>query len=289
LKGGYKNMVKELYNQYFIRGPKPGETNEFIKRYAAMLDDDVIKGSFFLNATFMQPKYSIGVNGPHTHPYPEILFFHGTDPENPDELGWEIDLYMGPEFERHTVTKTSAIYIPPRLVHCPIISRMKRPVFHIYCMTGPLNVKEDFQGLIKQEGVFERKYDRHFMSGPKHGETRREYKKYTTYVDDGVIKGSFHFASAFVSSDNPLREQSPHTHPYGTALGFFGSDADNQFELGAEIEIRMGQKLEKHTFDRSTLVYIPPGLEHCLTKCKVTRPFIFVECANGPRLVQNDI
>ena len=170
-------MSKAQYDKYFIRGPKPGETNEFQKRYTAMLDDDVIKGSFFFNCTFMQPKYSTGIHSPHTHPYSEILFFHGTDPDNPYELGWELDLYMGPEFERYTVTKTSVIFIPPRFIHCPIISRMKRPAFHIYCMTGPLLIRDDYLGIIKQEGTFERKYEKHFISGPKQGEIRKEYKK----------------------------------------------------------------------------------------------------------------
>ena len=277
-------MAEALYDRYFIRGPKPGETHEFLKRYTAVLDDDVIKGSFFFNSTFMWPKYSSGIHGPHTHPYSEILFFHSIDPDDPYELGWELDLYMGPEFVRHTVTKTSIIYIPPRFIHCPIISRMKRPVFHVYCSTGPLMVRDDYLGVIKQEGAFERKYGNYFISGPKPGETREDYKKYTTYLDDDVIKGSFHFASTFVGNDNPPREQGPHTHPYSVVLGFFGNNSDDQFDLGAEIEFRMGEELEKHTFNQSTIVYIPPGLAHCLTKCKANRPFIFVECANGPRL-----
>ncbi|MBN2061162.1 MAG: hypothetical protein JW882_12185 [Deltaproteobacteria bacterium] len=282
-------MAKALYDQYFIRGPKPGMTNDFLKRYTAMLDDDVIKGSFFFNCTFMQPKYSTGIHGPHIHPYTEMLFFHGLDPENPSELGWEIDLYMGPEFERHTVTKTTVIIIPPGFIHCPIISRMKKPVFHIYCMNGPLLVSGDYPGIIKQEGAFERKYDKHFISGPAPDETDKLDKGYTTYSDDDVFKGSCYFASAFVSNDNPISEQDLHTHPYGTVMGFFGNNPDDQFNLGAEVEITMGKESEKHLFDQSTLVYVPPGLEHRLTQCKVNRPFIFVEYASGPKLSQEDI
>ena len=282
-------MAKALYDQYFIRGPKPGVTHEFMKRYTAMLDDDVIKGSFFFNCTFMQPKYSTGIHGPHTHPYTEMLFFHGIDPDNPSELGWEIDLYMGPEFERHTVTKTSVILIPRGFIHCPIISRMKKPVFHIYCMTGPVLVAEEYMGIIKQEGAFERKYDKHFVSGPKPGKTGKSDKHYTTYLDDDVLKGSCYFSSAFVSNNNPINEQDLHVHPYGTVMGFFGNDPENQFNLGAEIEITMGKESEKHHFNQSTLVYVPPGLEHRLTQCKVTRPFIFVEYANGPKLSKKNI
>jgi hypothetical protein len=277
--------MADAFKQYFVRGPKPDETNETMKRYIAMLDDDVVKGSFFFSALFMQPKYSTRVNPPHYHPYSEVLFFQGLNPDKPEELGWEIDLYMGEEFERHIITKTSLVYIPPRLVHCPIISRMKKPVFHIYSVTGPVDVLTGFDGKVKQEGVFERHYDRNFLSGPKAGESRKEYKNCTTYLDEDVIKGSFHFTSSFVSNDNPLQQQDAKSHAYGTVLGFFGIDPDNQFELGAEVELLMGDKLEKHTFNKSVAVFIPAEMKYCISKTKVNRPFVFVERSSGPKLV----
>lgn len=270
------------YNKHFLRGPKPGETGAFQQRYIAMLDDDVFKGSFFFNCTFMEPKYSTGIHSPHTHPYPEILFFHGLDPDNPYDLGWEIDLYMGPEFERYTIDKTSLVYIPARFIHCPIISRMRKPAFHVYCMAGPLLVRDDYNGLIKQEGTFEKHYDKYFISGVRPDVADKGYQNYTTYIDNNIIEGSFHFASTFVDTEYIRGEQSPHTHPRDLVLGFFGNDPENRFDLGAEIEFCLGEELHKYSFNQSTLVYIPSGLTHCITKCAVKRPFIFVECARGP-------
>ena len=280
-------MSNTKYGKYLVRGPKPFETNEVLRRYTACLDDDVVKGSFFFNSAFMEPKYSTGIHGPHTHPYAEALLFHGLNPDYPDELGWEVELHMGPEFETHTINKTTIIYCPPRFAHCPIISRMKQPAFHIYTMTGPLLVRDDYETFIKQEGVFERKYGKYFVSGPKPGETRSAYKKYTTYLDDDVIKGSFHFATTFIYNTVLPIEHDVHTHSYGEVLGFFGNNPDNQFDLGAEIEICLGEESEKHTFNQSTVVYIPPGLVHGPVKCKqINRPFIFVECSDGPNLVE---
>jgi hypothetical protein len=272
------------YDKYFIRGPKPGESNPVHLRYTAALDDDVIKGSFFFNATFMSPKYSTGIHGPHTHPYSEVLLFQGTDPDNPYELGWDLEIHMGREFELHDVTRTSLIYIPPKFVHCPIISRMKKPVFHVYCMNGPLLIRDDYLGTINQDGAFKRQYDKYFLSGPKPGETRERYKNFTTCLDGDVIQGSMHFASALTTDESLYEEQEPHSHPHGVVMGFFANNPDDVFDLGAEIEIRIGDELEKHSFNQSTLVYIPPGLLHCQTKCKINKPFIFVECSYGPKL-----
>ena len=74
------------------------------------------------------------------------------------------------------------------------------------------------------------------------------------------------------------------SHPYGTVLEFFGIDPDNQFELGAEVELLMGDKLERQTFNKSAVVYIPAGMKYCISKTKVNRPFIFVERSSGTKL-----
>jgi hypothetical protein len=42
----------------------------------------MVKGSFFFSAMFMAPQYSTGIKDAHLHPYDEILFFHGLDPDN---------------------------------------------------------------------------------------------------------------------------------------------------------------------------------------------------------------
>jgi hypothetical protein len=209
-----------------------------------------------------------------------MLFFHGMDPDNPTELGWEIDLYMGEEFIRHTLTKTAIVYLPKQFIHCPIVTRMKKPVFHAFTIFGPSTLKEDYTGLIKQDGAFEKRYDNYFISGPKPGQTAKDYQ-YTTYLDNSVIKGSPLFASTFISNDNPVKEEAPHSHPYREILGFFGINPEDKYDLGAEVEFRIGDKLEKHTFNQSTIVYIPAGLSHCTVKAKVNRPFILVECADN--------
>jgi len=270
-------MATGQYDQLFIRGPKPGGTSDYDKRITAHVDDTILKGSYFFSAMFMAPEYSTGINAAHSHQHDEILFFHGLDPDNPTELGWEIDLYMGDEFIRHTITTTSLIYLPKQFMHCPIITRMKKPVFHAFTIFGPTGAKKDFDGLIKQEGAFEKRYDNYILNGPKPGQAPAGYK-YTTYLDDTVIKGSPHFSSTFIDTDNPLKEEEPHSHPYRQVLGFFGNNFEDRFDLGADVELRIGDSLEKYTFNQSTVVFVPAGLPHCTVKAKLERPFIFVEC-----------
>jgi hypothetical protein len=281
-------MAKTKYGGYFLTGPKPGEEIELFKRCSSIIDDDLIKGSHYFASMLIWPKYSLGVHPPHSHPYAEVILYHGLDPDNPMDLGGETELHLGPEFETHVFTQSTLVFNPPGMVHCPLVYRMKRTWFHAYSLTGPLLVEKPYTQTIKQEGVFERKYGKYLLRGPKPGERRGFYSECTAYLDGDVMPGAFHFATAFIRGPADLPESEPHTHRQSEILGFYGINPEDQFELGAELEISLGRELEKHTFDRSLLLYIPPGLVHSPLKLKkINRPFIFVECSEGPRLVEN--
>ena len=57
----------------------------------------------------------------------------------------------------------------------------------------------------------------------------------------------------------------PHVHNYDEAVFFIGSDPHNLDDLGAEVEISIGElgKEEKHTFNKPTVLVAPKGLHHC--------------------------
>jgi hypothetical protein len=69
----------------------------------------------------------------------------------------------------------------------------------------------------------------------------------------------------------------PHVHKYDEAVFFIGTDPHHLDELGAEVEISIGEegKEEKHTFDKPTVLIAPAGLYHCpiVTK-KIDRPYV---------------
>lgn len=65
----------------------------------------------------------------------------------------------------------------------------------------------------------------------------------------------------------------PHIHPYPECLVFVGLDPNNVEYLGAEVEYCLGEELEVHRFDRSTVVVVPAGLPHCPSVTRdVTNP-----------------
>jgi hypothetical protein len=59
----------------------------------------------------------------HAHPADEVLMFLGTDPDNVDSLGAEIEIDLGKEHERYLFDKSSAVLCPAGLPHAPIVTR----------------------------------------------------------------------------------------------------------------------------------------------------------------------
>ncbi|HEY93680.1 MAG TPA: cupin domain-containing protein [Dehalococcoidia bacterium] len=74
---------------------------------------------------------------PHKHEYSELLFYLGTNPGDPDELGGEIELWLGEgkELEKVTLTTSSSILIPAGLAHLPLFYKnVYRPIIHVLVM-----------------------------------------------------------------------------------------------------------------------------------------------------------
>ncbi len=56
-----------------------------------------------------------------------------------------------------------------------------------------------------------------------------------------------------------------HYHDFDQYLMFMGGDVTNMMDLGGEVELTLGESddaLEKFTFSRATIVYVPGGIRH---------------------------
>jgi hypothetical protein len=74
---------------------------------------------------------------PHKHEYSELLVYLGTNPDDPDKLGGEIELWLGEgdELEKVTLASSSSILIPPGLAHLPLFYKnVYRPIIHVLVM-----------------------------------------------------------------------------------------------------------------------------------------------------------
>lgn len=87
----------------------------------------------------------------HTHEYNEILLHIGSDPQNPEDLGAEIEFWV--DGKPLSFDKTSALFIPAGTKHGPVIwKRCTRPHIQMAIMLGTGLYEEGWK-----EGVGEKK------------------------------------------------------------------------------------------------------------------------------------
>lgn len=138
-------MAETKYGKYIISTAKPPKMppppppdGERTGELVVLVDDEVIEGAFYLNCALIWKASGRGTpDGSHSHDWPEYIGFFGSNPDDPHDLCGEVEFHLGGE--KHIITKSSAVFIPSGLMHCPVIfHRVDRPIF--YFSTGPKSV-----------------------------------------------------------------------------------------------------------------------------------------------------
>lgn len=101
------------------------------------------------------------------------------------------------------------------------------------------------------------------------------------WMDDSKVKGAYFYMECIwlwegVTTSGTTEE--PHVHDFDEVIGFISTDSDHPHELGAKMEIILGD--ETHFLTKSCLVHVPAGMKHCpLTFREVDRPVFFFTLA----------
>jgi hypothetical protein len=86
---------------------------------------------------------------PHSHDCDEIFIFMGTDPENREKLGADVEFWLGEgkETEIVKINKSGLVFVPKGLAHLPIFFKnVKKPL--LWFVIG-LNIGETLQNTTK--------------------------------------------------------------------------------------------------------------------------------------------
>lgn len=142
-------MAERKYEKYIVTELQtPPEITAIAEEYATRatrllwIDDAVVKGSFQMNtAWYFKPTEKPTVLA-HHHDCEEVIGFFGGDPDNPSDLGGEVEIWL--EDEKYNITKSCLIFIPNGMRHCPLrVVRVDRPIFHFSTVTHGEYVVKD--------------------------------------------------------------------------------------------------------------------------------------------------
>ncbi len=135
-------MAESKYAKYIVTELKAPEFKpDFVEQYKKFakrilwIDENVVPGAFQMNCSwYLKPNTDHGA-GAHTHDEDEIIGFFSSAPDNPNELGAEIEFWI--EDDKFMLTKSTMIFVPGGMKHCPLIlRRVDRPVFHFSVVNG---------------------------------------------------------------------------------------------------------------------------------------------------------
>ncbi len=151
-------MAETKYGKYFIEYDPTRWPNER-RPVMVRMEDSVVKGSHFYLIHWVLPgfaaplgDYPMAGHPPHIHKDAELLFHIGTNPDDPMDLGAEVEMYMGPELERHAFNRTTVIYIPPNFIHSPWRPiKIDRPWIFIEVNQGAMHTEKSFRQILPKE------------------------------------------------------------------------------------------------------------------------------------------
>jgi hypothetical protein len=157
--------MTELDKRYFITElaqkvkkfePIPTWTPQEAKRLL-FLDNDVIPGSFYMSVSWfwpgewppLKPGAEPRIKA-HKHDFDEIIGFVGTNPDDINDLGGEIELWI--DGKKNIIDKSFMVFVPANVMHCPLnILKAERPIFHFNCAPAKNWVSQNAQGVIKKK------------------------------------------------------------------------------------------------------------------------------------------
>jgi hypothetical protein len=130
-------MSEKKYSKYFITVPNMeslafGATEEKVKGKTdtrVYISDELVKGSntHIAHIGIIDVPSTNPFTVDHIHPYNEILLLMGTNMDDPEDLGGEIEWRLGEEGEIHRTDRSNAIYLPKGFKHNIKFLRVDRP------------------------------------------------------------------------------------------------------------------------------------------------------------------
>ncbi|MFC1838826.1 hypothetical protein ACFL1N_04540 [Thermodesulfobacteriota bacterium] len=120
------------------------------------------------------------IEKPHTHEVDELFFIFGGNPKNYFEFGAEIEIWVGEgdDQECHIVDKTTIVYFPAGVAHCPIVTRkVDKPVQWMHVLFQGKYQMTDGDDMSKHPG-----HDIRFPYKPE------EILKLRQGITEGIIK-----------------------------------------------------------------------------------------------------
>jgi hypothetical protein len=224
----------------------------------------------------------------HTLDYDEIIVHIGGDPDNPRDLGAEVEYYVGGQ--PLVFDTTTLLYVPAGVSRGPAVWRdFSNPHIAMSIILGPQTTAAAWMTSSKPEiptRTDATDYERYlvrepvYLSGTKVTEAIKNPAP--IYLNSDLVPGcrayiDFGWIYGLPNPNPPIPE---HDHGYEEVVCMIGGKPDNPEDLGAELEFFINN--HPLTFDTTTAIYVTRDIPHGpLTWKSLDRPHILMPIVIG--------
>jgi hypothetical protein len=249
------------------------------------------------------------LEGAVVHPYDECLVFAGTDSSNIHYLGAEVSIELGEEWEEHIFDRPSVVVVPKGTPHGPVrVRRVDKPIVHYaFGLAGDYKA-ETLPARAKTSGTKHGHLIKRLLCSLKPRDDGSGMDMSKVMDSEGVLRPSSrgvgpgngdavvwlygddlegmpaNFTWGLYSQCGKWhRLGEAHTHPEEEALVFASLEPNDLSSLGAELEMGLGEEIERHIFNQPTAVICPKAFPHLpLVTRWVDKPYgFFVLCLDA--------
>lgn len=193
---------------------------------------------------------------PHAHPYDELLYFLGSDPDNPEKLNATVEFGIGEEWQKLTFDKTAVLRFPAGLRHAPVyVRKVERPFFFGHIMQSSSYAKVDDAAPEKVKAKDVRYSD--IVKIPEFRKTGYGAELLFNGKAQGVVDTMIHLA--YIKHPAAIGRPAE-TKGYNQFSILMGGNPMKIPEFTAEAEITLGREEEKTAVGSTTVVHAPADM-----------------------------
>jgi hypothetical protein len=211
----------------------------------------------------------------------QFILFAGTNLDNLEEFGAEIELALGSEGTKQVITEPKLVYIPAGLTYGPLVfKKVTAPTVYVNFFIAPQFSKKweggDYVKLLAtpvyRTGVYETKT---FVDGMAFREGSIPTHMMLVLGDDIGPEGANFCLFYYAIRHAHLLTEPTHSHEMDMWIINLGGNPLDVEEFDAEIEMFWGEEGQKLVLDSASVAHIPAGLLHrSMFFSPVNKPFV---------------
>jgi hypothetical protein len=111
--------VADKYGKYFFKNPiVPGKFGNRLVFFSREHPEVGEKDYSILWNCITEPFFM--VKDPHAHDFDQFLHFYGAHSQDITDFDAVVEMSLGEEGEKHTITEPTVLHIPKGMIHCPL-------------------------------------------------------------------------------------------------------------------------------------------------------------------------